>query len=643
MTLGTADYTGTVNGGAGDDDITVNIAQTGSVNGGDNNDTVRLNAAVTGGVTGGAGTDTIVGNATSNAFVVTASGVGTVNATTAFTGVENLTGGAGNDNFAINSATAVGTFDGAGGSDTQTYAGAGAATAVTVSVANLLNMETVIGTGNAGDTLQGTTGVDAFVTTGADAGTVNTTLAYSSFENLAGLGQNDTFALSHTVSGTVDGGAGDDQITLNAGGSAASIIGDTGTDTIIATNVAGNNFVVTASGVGTVNGGNAFTGVENLTGGAGDDNFAINSVAAVGTFNGAGGSDTQTYAGAGAATAVTVSVANLLNMETVIGTGNAGDTLQGTTGVDAFVTTGADAGTVNTTLAYSSFENLAGLGQNDTFALSHTVSGTVDGGAGDDQITLNAGGSAASIIGDTGTDTIIATNVAGNNFVVTASGVGTVNGGNAFTGVENLTGGAGDDNFAINSVAAVGTFNGAGGSDTQTYAGAGAATAVTVSVANLLNMETVIGTGNAGDTLQGTTGVDAFVTTGADAGTVNTTLAYSSFENLAGLGQNDTFALSHTVSGTVDGGAGDDQITLNAGGSAASLIGGDDTDTIVGLAAGNAFVVNAANAGTVNGGIFNTVENLTGGAGTDTFAVTGTGQSGWHGGGCRRCEQPDGE
>ena len=185
MTLGTADYTGTVNGGAGDDDITVNVAQTGSVNGGDNNDTVRLNAAVTGGVTGGAGTDTIVGNATANAFVVNAGNEGTVNATTTFTGVENLTGGAGADTFAV---TGTGSLSG-------TAAGAGGANSLTAN--NTAN---------------------AWALSGSNAGSVtntNGTVAFTGVQNVTGGSAADNFTVgaAGSLAGTANGAGGANSLT----------------------------------------------------------------------------------------------------------------------------------------------------------------------------------------------------------------------------------------------------------------------------------------------------------------------------------------------------------------------------------------------------------------------------------------------
>jgi uncharacterized repeat protein (TIGR01451 family) len=75
--------------------------------------------------------------------------------------------------------------------------------------------------------------------------------------------------------------------------------------------------------------------------------------------------------------------------------------------------------------------------------------------------------------------------------------------------------------------------------------------------------------------------------------------------------------------------AGNDTFTVHSGG-AATLDGGTNTDTLIGPDVTNAWVLTAAGAGTLNGASFANFENLTGGAGTDTFklkpagSVTGT-------------------
>ncbi len=114
---------------------------------------------------------------------------------------------------------------------------------------------------------------------------------------------------------------------------------------------------------------------------------------------------------------------------------------------------------------------------------------------------------------------------------------------------------------------------------------------------------TVDGGGNS-DTFIGPDVVNSWSITAADAGTV-AGVGFTNFANLTGGTGADTFTFTNagSVSGAVDGGAG--------------------TDTLVGDADGNAFVVTGANAGTLTGKTsgWSNIENLTGGAGVDTFTI----------------------
>jgi hypothetical protein len=57
-------------------------------------------------ISGGSGTGTIVAaGAANNTWDLTGTNAGTLNGTTSFSGIENLTGGAGNDTFAMMTAT----------------------------------------------------------------------------------------------------------------------------------------------------------------------------------------------------------------------------------------------------------------------------------------------------------------------------------------------------------------------------------------------------------------------------------------------------------------------------------------------------------------------------------------------------------
>ena len=537
---------------------------------------------------------------------ISAANVGTVEAGTFsaanFTNFTILNGGDQSDTFNL-SAEFDGFIDGAGGANSLNISTASGA--VTVNLAN--NSATPLDGGGAGgfsniasftgdnvnDTLIGPNGGATFATAGVNDGTVGGS-TYTDFANITGGTGADTFSLNHDVTGTIDGGVGN--------------------DVIVGSGVA-NAFVVNAADSGTVNG-IVFVNAENLTGGAsgdvftitasltgtasgagGSDEFHINDGGSVGSINGGADSDLVTYAGR-IISGVTVAINTFQAVEALVGsTITNPDTLHGTNGADTFTMTSVNAGIANG-VSFSGFENLSGLGDDDTFNMNGTLSGTVDGGTDG----LNG-------------DVIIGTSAA-NAFVVNASDSGVVNG-VSFFNVENLTGGAsgdvftitanltgtasgasGSDVFNINDGGSIGSINGGADSDLVSYAGR--TSAVTVAIDMFPAVEALVGSAQF-DTLQGTSLADTFTLIGADSGIANG-VSFSSFENISGLGGADVFNMNAGVSGTVDG--------------------GDGSDVIVGAAAANEFVVNAADSGTVNGTLFVNAENLTGGASGDIFTIT---------------------
>src|SRR5690606_25475552 len=95
-----------------------------------------------------------------------------------------------------------------------------------------------------------------------------------------------------------------------------------------------------------------------------------------------------------------------------------------------------------------------------------------------------------------------------------------------------------------------------------------------------------------------------------NGGDINLTYTFAGFENLTGGISTDSFTFTNagSVSGAVDGAAGDD-----------TLVGDDD---------GNIFTITDANTGTLTGKTsgWSNIENLSGGAGVDSFTITGTGE-----------------
>ncbi|QUT08262.1 hypothetical protein KFK14_13940 [Sphingobium phenoxybenzoativorans] len=175
---------------------------------------------------------------------------------------------------------------------------------------------------------------------------------------------------------TLNGGNGDDVLTGGAG--ADSLIGGNGTDTASYSN-AGSAVVANLanSAANTADAaGDTYNGVENLLGtdyadtltgdsganrldgGNGDD--ILRGGAGADTLVGGSGIDTADYSGSGAIN---------LNLSTATGTGTGGDA-QGDT--------------------LSGIEHILGSGNNDSFTLNLSAGWSVDGGAGQDTVTMAA-------------------------------------------------------------------------------------------------------------------------------------------------------------------------------------------------------------------------------------------------------------
>ncbi|MEX2149864.1 MAG: LEPR-XLL domain-containing protein [Steroidobacteraceae bacterium] len=227
----------------------------------------------------------------------------------------------------------------------------------------------------------------------------------------------------------------------------------------------------------------------------------------------------------------------------------------------------------------------------------------VRGGAGDDTfVVLDASGTTA-VEGGEGNDALVAAD-ADNTWAITGEDAGTLND-QTFAGVENLTGGSGADTFAFAPEGRVsGTVRGGEGDDT-------------LIAADIDNTWTI---------------------TGEDAGELNGQ-GFVEIENLTGGAANDTFIFAGgSISGTIDGGGGvntfdyssrTSNVTVDLEAGAATdvaamlnvtrVVGGTGNDTLIGRNEDSVWTVGGPNAGSVGGFEFAQVENVTGGAGSDSF------------------------
>jgi len=547
-------------------------------------------------IVGSGGTTTLVAASGDTTFNVTGSNSGNVTGGPAFSSIESLQGGTGNDTFAITgSGSLAGTIVGGDGTDRLTYASYSSNVSVSLaaSTASGLNagvtgafsgIEEIVGSGNAGDGLAGYASATTFTLAGGLAGVASgtdaPTVSFSGFETLAG-------------------------------GPSINVLVASG---------AGMTFNVTGTNAGNVTGDVAFTGIGSLEGAAGNDSFVFGASGQLtGSLAGGTGTDTLNYSarstpvsvnlGTGTATAVTKGISAI---EAIVG-GSGTDTLTGTSGDDTFALTSPTAGTV-AGVTFSGFEAFAGGAGNDTLSTGFSGSATV---------------------------------------TVTGSDAGTVSNGTAsstFSQIGSLTGSANPDTFNLAVGSLSGSIVGGDGGDTLSYAGrvspvsvnlgTGAATSVAGTVTGV---ESFVG-GSGTDTLTGTSDSNAFALTGPSAGTVEG-VSFSSFESLAGGGGSDTlstdFAATFTTAGSdagtvangsgsaafsgigsLVGSEGNDTFNLAAGSLSGSITGGEGTDTLTYAGrSGNVSVNLTTGAATHTGGISG-IESFIGGSGTDT--ITGT-------------------
>ena len=523
---------------------------------------------LTGNLTGGAGTDTLTGDNNGNTFSLTggnngqlADSAGTALIENGFTGIENLTGGTGNDRFAFAAAGSLsGSISGGAGtdhldysartdslsatltdSDATGFAGGAVMAAVAARQTSITGGFTGINQltgGTATDSLTGDD-ADATWTLGADAQgnernsyalmrsvvggqPVTDTLTFSSFDNLTGGSLADTFNIDAAHSGDLDGGAGADTFNI-ANTLMGNIDGGTGDDTF------------TFSGAGAITG--------TLAGGTGDDtlNFmALSDVERLSVMM------TDAVTGTGVASFINGGMAGgFTGIETLEGflmrfTGDAnrharwtlasaGNSYQALTAPASDPNAETVGASINLT---ASVNTLVGGDLSDTFDIATAFDGTLQGGAGDNTFTFADGGSiAGSITGGAGTDHLdYARRTDAISATLTASDAmgfdGRATATDGFTGIDRLSGGTATDSLTGYNAAATWTLGTAGNS----YA---------------------VG---------------------------NQSLVFSNFENLTGGNMADSFTLSIDHTGNLDAGAGDDIFNLANGGEVGEIAGGAGTD-----------------------------------------------------------------
>ncbi|MEQ8536702.1 MAG: CHAT domain-containing protein, partial [Coleofasciculus sp. D1-CHI-01] len=253
--------------------------------------------------------------------------------------------------------------------------------------------------GGGGDnTIIGSNTANTWNLTNSDTGNINGS-NFTAINNLTGGSNNDTFSFNDgvTFTGTIDGGAGTDTLdystytsplTVNlatlGGINIEQVTGTANaTSTLVANNTA-NNWTITNSNSGTINGALNFNTFSNLTGGSSNDTFELNDgVTFTGTVDGGAGTDTLDYSTYTSPLTVNLATLGGINIEQVQGTINATSTLLANNTTNTWTITGNNNGTVNG-LNFSDFSNLIGGTLDDRFQFNNpaNISSNIDGGAG---------------------------------------------------------------------------------------------------------------------------------------------------------------------------------------------------------------------------------------------------------------------
>ncbi|MGZ0172130.1 MAG: Calx-beta domain-containing protein, partial [Planctomycetales bacterium] len=486
------------------------LGATDDVTGGSSTDTfsfVGASAPAIRNVDGAGGADTITGDNVATSWTINGSNAGSflpgLAAIGEFSSVENVVGGSAVDTFTFtNSGRLDGSIDGGAGLD------------VIVGDADGVQITITAGLSDSGVILE------------QDGATVKVVNGFSSVENLTGAGAADVFVINGTLGGSVDAGGGNDSITFDNAGSVAGVInGGFGFD-ILSGDDNANAFVISGANSGTLTGKfSSFLNVETLSGAGGDDSF---------TFTDAG------------------------NVNGLIIGGTGTDSIIGDEDGNIFAVSGNDAGVLfGKTSSFSEIENLFGGAAADSFSVTGSLTGSIDGRADDDIFSILAattvdgtvtGGSGedlftitgtvvGQVLGGLGNDTFNLN--AGANIFAGASGI--------VAGLNGVDGGAGNDTFNVNGVLTA-TLD--GGADIDTILGPNGATI------------TITGPG------QGT------ITPGPSGGFFN-------MDSIQGSDGAETIIISGDFGGDFDAGGGDDIITIVSGGAVNDLNAGAGNDTVV--------------------------------------------------------------
>ncbi len=504
----------------------------------------------------------------------------------------------------------------------------------------------------------------------------------------------------------LDGGGGDDSLNASSATASITLLGGDGNDTLLG----GSAADVLDGGAGNdwLTGG---LGSDTLWGGAGNDSFED---AVIGNlFEGGDGNDVIRVFGTWTL-GTSSSIASLKSVEVVQGAG-ASDVLAGTSVSELFTVTpnGVYVGSGNgqvfrgfeTVQGGAGFDTVTGTADDDQFGVSSsgvvTAYGStlqtfevISGGGGSDRLQgdnatnesftigavgVNVGGVPGSFVsfevvsGGNGSDLLIVPSSVGKETLWTIS---RVNGGEvagiAFSNIETLRGGSGDDTFAILPSGSVTRVEGVSGRDWLDYSAFDGAVRVNLKAQSGTGLGSLAGilavrggrgadqlTGNGGhelliggdgddtldggegnDTLTGGLGQDVLIgglsldcvaeTRDADMTLTNSTLSFDGVTEDTLIGIEKVCLTGGVSANVIDASGFSGQTTLMGDDGNDTLTGGSGADNLDG-GAGDDLLIGRGGNDSLSGGIGDDVLDdapagglLNGGAGVDTLRITGT-------------------
>ena len=312
------------------------------------------------------------------------------------------------------------------------------------------------------------------------------------------------------------------------------------------------------------------------------------------------------------------------------------DRLAKSDGANLWSIQGANAGQLNGT-NFTAVESLAGGTGDDVFEFlaAGSLTGSLAGGTGTDRVSYAAKTTAVQVNLATGTAThtggilsiedfvgssaTAADTFSGSNtdnvWNITARNTANINSGAVtLSQFESLIGGTLNDSFVIVGATAdlTGSVQGGLGVDTIDYSSLAGplsfslVTNVFPKVASLATVERVVGSASSADQVTGANATNAWTIPGLNQANIGT-WQFVGVENINGGTGVDTFTLTSATSGWTG--------TLKGNGGLDNLVSSNNA---------TAWQLTGVDTGTINGSLFQTVENLKGGTAVDTFTFSAT-------------------